>query len=72
MIKIRLSKVGSKKSKVVRIVAIDARKKRGGQAKEVLGLIEKGAIINLNKVRLAYWIEKGAQTSLAVKKLLKE
>jgi len=73
MIKIRLSRVGVKNSPRYRIVAIDSKKKRSGTASEVLGHwdpIRKD--LKIDKLRVNYWVSKGAQISDAINRLLKQ
>lgn len=71
MITIRLSRFGRKKAPFYRVVVVDSRKKATGQVLEVLGTwnpIKKVTDIKNEKVKI--WVEKGAQVSATVKKLL--
>lgn len=73
MLKIRLSQTGTKNKKKYRILAIDESKKRDGQALEILGYynpIMRPPEVKINKERISFWVEKGAQVTEAVKKLL--
>jgi small subunit ribosomal protein S16 len=71
MIKIRLSRTGPKKKPFYRIVAIDEKRKNQGKALEVLGYWSPmNKSLNIDKKRVRFWIEKGAQTTPAVDKLL--
>jgi small subunit ribosomal protein S16 len=75
MIKIRLSRVGTKNQPKYRIVAIDEQNKREGKFLEILGHYNptiKPIEVRLNKERLAYWVGVGAKTTEAVEKLTKE
>lgn len=70
MIKVRLSKIGSKKNKFYRIVALDEQRKRSGKAMDVIGYWHPGtSTIKIDKSKLKLWTEKGAVISSAVKKL---
>jgi len=71
MIKIRLSRMGTRNKPFYRIVAIDEREKAGGVALEVLGYWHPSLKkIELNKDKVDRWVKKGAQISPAVSKLL--
>ena len=73
-VRIRLSRVGKKKTPFYRIVAVDGRKKRDGAFLENLGSYNglTGKFIQFHKDRIDYWIGQGAIPSDAVKKLQKE
>ena len=73
MVKIRLKLTGRKNAPSYRVVAIDSKKKRNGEYIEDLGYFNpsnKTTLLNIDKDRYNYWISKGAQPSLSVKKLL--
>lgn len=73
MVKIRLSKTGTKHKNKYRIVAIDSRKKGTGKNLEVLGFIDpttKPPSLRITQTRFDYWVSQGAQVTLAVKKFL--
>lgn len=74
MVKIRLTRMGTKKRPFYRIVAIDSRKKRDGEYLENLGLyhpLEKGENeVQLNIERIQHWLSTGAKPSHTVKVLL--
>ena len=75
MIKIRLSRVGTKNQPKYRIIAINEQNKRDGKFLEILGSYNptvKPADIKLNKERLDYWVGVGAQITSAVEKLTSE
>ncbi|MFQ5647545.1 MAG: 30S ribosomal protein S16 [bacterium] len=74
-VKIRLSRLGSKKRPFYRVVATDSRSPRDGKFIEVLGtynpLTETPAIkLDLDKIN--QWIGKGAVVSETVKKLIRK
>ena len=74
MLKIRLSRVGSKKKPTYRIVVIEKSRARDGRFVEVLGYYEpkkNPATFKLNKEKYAYWLAKGAQPSDTVKSFVK-
>ena len=70
---IRLSRIGKIHSPVYRIVAIDARKKRDGEALDILGTYNPitHEIVQFHEERINDWISKGALVSDAVKKIQK-
>lgn len=70
-VKIRLSRVGKIHSPVYRIVAIDSRKKRDGEALEILGTYNplSGEIVQYHADRINDWVSKGAIMLDSVKKL---
>lgn len=73
MVKIRLSRVGSKNSPKYRVIAVDERVKRDGKFLEILGEYDptrKEATINLKKDRIDHWVSVGGQMSDAVKRLM--
>lgn len=70
MIKIRLSKQGSKDNKFYRIVAIDEKRKLSGKAIDLLGYWQPSTNTKtLDKDKLNSWVAKGAVVTPAVKKL---
>ena len=76
MVKIRLSRGGSKKRPFYHVVATNSRSSRDGKYIERLGYYNPGASdkeedININQERLTYWESVGAQLSDRVKKLVK-
>jgi small subunit ribosomal protein S16 len=73
MIKIRLSRGGAKGSPFYRIVAIDESKKRGGKAKDVLGIwYPRKGLTEFSKEKLEGWVSKGAQITKAVRDLIEK
>jgi small subunit ribosomal protein S16 len=73
-VRLRLSRVGRKGIPVYRIVAIDSRKARDGQALDILGTYNalNGEILNLNINKIDSWMKKGAQMLDNVKRLYKK
>ena len=73
-VKLRLTRVGSKKNPVYRIVAADSRSPRDGKFIEIVGRYNPQtdpSTIELDEDRIRDWISKGAQPSQTVKRLLK-
>lgn len=72
MVKIRLARHGKRNAPIYRVVAIDERKKRSGEALEILGYWNPNKNdINLDKKKINSWIKKGAKPTAAVSSLLK-
>lgn len=73
MVKIRLTRVGTKNQQKYRIIVADESRARDGKFLEIIGNYNptvKPAEINFKKDRYNYWISVGAQPSLAVTKLI--
>ena len=73
-VKLRLTRVGSKKNPVYRIVAADSRSPRDGKFLEIVGRYNPQtdpSTIELNGERIKDWLSKGAQPSDTVARLLK-
>jgi small subunit ribosomal protein S16 len=73
-VKLRLTRVGSKKNPVYRIVAADSRSPRDGKFLEIVGRYnpqQEPSLIELKEDRIKDWLSKGAQPSATVQKLLK-
>ncbi|MFW5488535.1 MAG: 30S ribosomal protein S16 [Desulfovibrio sp.] len=74
-LKLRLTRMGSKKRPFYRIVAINSETRRDGRPLEFLGhynpMVEPEEIkIDSEKVKM--WLERGAQPSNTVRSLLKK
>jgi small subunit ribosomal protein S16 len=66
MVKIRMMRMGSKKSPFYRVTAIDERKQRDGRPLEFLGTYDPRVdppAVNLNLDGIDAWTAKGAQLS---------
>ena len=74
MVKIRLTRIGRIHAPVYRIIAIDSRKKRDGEALEILGTYDPFTkqLVQFKEDRLNDWVSKGAVVTDAVKKLQKQ
>ena len=74
-VKIRLTRMGSKKRPFYRIVAMDVESRRDGRALEILGFynpMTSPAVINLEQDKLAKWLDQGAEPTDTVKSLIKQ
>ncbi len=73
MVKIRFSRIGSKKMPYYRLVVMDARKQRDGRALEIIGHYDprkETEKVIYNKERLDFWVNRGAILSESVSNLL--
>lgn len=71
MVKIRLRRMGMKKTPHYRVVVINSREKREGRPIEELGYYNpKSKEMKLNKEAALEWIKKGAQPTDTVKYLI--
>jgi small subunit ribosomal protein S16 len=72
--KIRLTRVGSKKNPVYRVVVADSRSPRDGRFIEIIGRYNPQtdpSTIELDEAKVKDWISKGAQPSDTVRRLMK-
>ena len=69
---IRSSRTGKKGERKFRIVVKEKRSRRDGNAIEVLGWYEKGALGHkkLDKTRYEYWLSQGAKPTPAIEKIV--
>jgi len=75
MVKIRLRRIGAKKSPFYRIVVADSRAPRDGRFIEEIGTynpLTEPAEIRIDSERAQYWVKSGAQPTDTVKSLLKK
>lgn len=77
MVTIRLARGGAKKRPYYHVVVADSRRARDGRFIERLGFFNPIAVqgqeaLRLDADRVAHWQSLGAQTSPAVKKLIKK
>ena len=73
-VKMRLTRVGSKKNPIYRVVVADSRAPRDGKFIEIVGRYNpqrEPSLIELDEDKVRDWLGKGAQPSDAVQKLLK-
>ena len=72
MLKIRLKRLGAKKSPTYRIIVINSTTKREGKPIEELGHYNpKTKVMKLDKQKAEEWITKGAQPTETVSFLIK-
>jgi small subunit ribosomal protein S16 len=74
VVKIRLTRVGSKKNAIYRVVVADSRSPRDGRNIETVGRYNpqtEPSLVEIDLVKVNSWLAKGAQPSEAVAKLIK-
>jgi small subunit ribosomal protein S16 len=70
----RLTRVGSKKNPIYRIVVADSRSPRDGKFIEIVGRYNpqlEPSLIEFDQSKVRAWLDKGAQPSDSVARLLK-
>jgi small subunit ribosomal protein S16 len=73
-VRMRLTRVGSKKNPIYRVVVADSRSPRDGKFIEIVGRYNPQtdpSTIEFDEDKVKDWLGKGAQPSGAVAKLLK-
>ena len=73
MLVIRLARMGAKKKPTYRVVVIEKERARDGRFHEIVGQynpLTTPPTVHLETARIQYWMEKGAQPSETVKRLL--
>ena len=73
-VRMRLTRVGSKKNPIYRVVAADSHSPRDGKFLEIVGRYNpqtEPSTIELDEAKVTEWLGKGAQPSDAVAKLIK-
>ena len=73
-VKLRLTRVGSKKNPIYRVVAADSRSPRDGKFLEIVGRYNPQtdpSIIELDEEKVRNWLANGAQPTEAVARLIK-
>lgn len=74
-VKIRLRRMGAKKTPFYRVVVADSRYPRDGRFIEEIGYynpLENPAIVKIDEEKAKKWIENGAQPTDTVKDLFKK
>jgi small subunit ribosomal protein S16 len=74
VVKLRLMRMGKKKQPTYRIVAADARSPRNGRFIEIMGHYDPRrdpSVIVVDNDKAVAWLQKGAQPTETVAKLLK-
>jgi small subunit ribosomal protein S16 len=72
-VRMRLTRVGSTKNPIYRIVVVDSRARRDGRAIETIGQYNpqmNPSLIEIDADKAKKWLGEGAQPSRTVKKLL--
>ena len=75
MVKIRLRRMGAKKSRFYRIVVADSRYPRDGRFIEEIGYynpMEEPSVVKVDPEKAKAWMAKGAQPTDTVKALFKK
>ena len=73
-VKLRLTRVGSKKNPIYRVVAADSRSPRDGKFIEILGRYNPQtdpSTIEIDADKVQDWLAKGAQPTESVARILK-
>jgi small subunit ribosomal protein S16 len=73
-VKLRLTRVGSKKNPIYRVVVADSRSPRDGKFIEIVGRYNpqtQPSTIEIDEAKVKDWISKGAQPTDSVKRLMK-
>ena len=73
-VKLRLTRIGSKKNPIYRVVVADSRSPRDGRFIEIVGRYNPQtdpSTIELDEAKIKDWLSKGAQPSDPVAKLIK-
>ena len=73
-VKLRLTRVGSKKNPIYRVVVADSRSPRDGRFIEIVGRYNpqtEPSTIELDEAKVKEWLSKGAQPTESVARLLK-
>ena len=73
-VKIRLTRIGSKKNPIYRVVVADSRSPRDGRFIEIVGRYNpqtEPSLIELDEAKVKDWLAKGAQPTEPVSRLIK-
>ncbi len=73
-VRVRLTRVGSKKNPIWRVVVSDQRSPRDGRFIETIGQYNpqtEPSTIKIDEERLQHWLARGAQPTNTVKQLVK-
>lgn len=75
MLKIRLTRIGAKKSPFYRIVVADARTRREGRPVDTIGQYDSTktpAVVNIDSEKALAWLGQGAQPTDTVRSLFRK
>ena len=73
-VKLRLTRVGSKKNPIYRVVVADSRSPRDGRFIDIVGRYNPQtdpSTIELDEEKIKAWLDKGAQPTDSVRRLMK-
>ena len=73
-VRIRLTRIGSKKNPIYRVVVADSRSPRDGRFIEIVGRYNpqtEPSLIELDEAKVKNWLAKGAQPTEPVSRLIK-
>jgi len=73
LVKIRLSRLGARKRPFYRVVIADSRTRRNGPFIEIIGTydpLKEPSEVKLDGEKVKYWLQRGAQPTVIVKKLI--
>jgi small subunit ribosomal protein S16 len=73
-VRVRLTRVGSKKNPIWRVVVADQRSPRDGRVIEQIGRYNPQtdpSEVVLDRERLQYWLDRGAQPTDTVRRLMR-
>jgi small subunit ribosomal protein S16 len=73
-VRLRLTRIGSRKNPIWRVVVADQRSKRDGRVIEIVGHYNaqtNPSTISLDEERVRDWLARGAQPTDTVRKLLR-
>lgn len=73
MVKLRLKRMGAKKSPFYRIVAADSRDRRDGRELEIVGTYDpkaNPALVNVDEEKVIKWLNNGALPTDTVRTIL--
>ncbi|NOX20327.1 MAG: 30S ribosomal protein S16 [Nitrospirae bacterium] len=73
MVKIRLTRMGARNRPFYRVVVADSRARRDGPFIEIIGYYDpkkEPSEIKIDPEKVKYWLERGAQPTDSVKRLL--
>ncbi len=74
-VRLRLTRMGSKKKPFYRLVALDSETRRDGRALEYLGYynpLQNPPEIKINMDKVKAWMDKGAKPTDTVRSLIKK
>jgi small subunit ribosomal protein S16 len=74
-VRIRMTRMGTKKRPFYRLVAADSEAPRDGKFLDILGYydpMKDPADVKIHEDKVNYWLEKGARVSEAVQAILKK